>query len=443
MSLINFQGDAEEEREVDEYKNLLFGKEDDLEAPERENLNNILKAKIIYIPNALSVKTLIESLVDKEYVIPDFQRRFVWKKVQVAKLALSLIKDVPIPPIYLYRDKKADVILDGQQRVTAMFLYFNNLWYTGLSRYKRFDFGEIDRLNKKVVELEKKREEARKAKQERSMINKYSEEIKAIYAELKKEHGVSRSKFLIKNGKETQDITFSTFDPYEQRILWKKRVEITLVECSSLHPKRVYADIFKLLNSAGKLLGSQEIRNGIYYDSALYKDLFVLNQNVIWRSIYGNESQYYKDIEILLKMLALNHYTAQGLYFDEDLKEDKEGIIVVFHRTFSWSNIMEEYSELYISSQENSDEKSAVEQLKYFFDCIRNVDTHRKCNKAVFEAVFVAFCKLNIKAPIEYEWLCDLENEVEFQKGQVLSNKSSVQRRLTKAFEKVKEKYNA
>lgn len=440
MSLIN---EDEEEWEEEEYINLLFGKEDDSDTPERENLNNILKAKIIYIPNALSVRTLIEALIDKEYVIPDFQRRFVWKKTQVAKLALSLIKDVPIPPIYLYGDKNADVILDGQQRVTSMFLYFNNLWYTGLSTYKRFDFGEIDRLNKKVVELEKKREEAKKDKLEKTIINAYSEEIKAIYAELKKDHGVSRSKFLIKNGNTKQDITFSNFDSNEQRVLWKKRVEITLVKCSSLHPKRVYADIFKLLNSAGKLLGSQEIRNGIYYDSALYKDLFVLNQNPTWRSIYGNESQYYKDVEILLKMLALNHYTVQGLYFDEDLKENKEGVLVAFHRTFSWSNIMEEYSELYISSEENPDEKSAVAQLKHFFDCIINVKSNRKCNKAVFEAVFVAFCKLNINEPIDYSWICDLENEIEFQKGQVLSNKSSVQRRLTKAFEKMKEKYNA
>lgn len=248
---------------------------------------------------------------------------------------------------------------------------------------------------------------------------------------------------MIKNGNAKQDITFSNFDSNEQRVLWKKRVEITLVKCSSVHPKRVYADIFKLLNSAGKLLGSQEIRNGIYYDSALYKDLFVLNQNPTWRSIYGNESQYYKDVEILLKMLALNHYTTQDLYFDEDLKENKEGILVAFHRTFSWSNIMEEYSELYISSEENPDEKSAVAQLKHFFDCIINVKSNRKCNKAVFEAVFVAFCKLNIKEPIDYDWICDLEKEIEFQKGQVLSNKSSVQRRLTKAFEKVKEKYNA
>ena len=440
MSLIN---EDEEEWEEEEYINLLFGKEDDSDTPERENLNNILKAKIIYIPNALSVRTLIEALIDKEYVIPDFQRRFVWKKTQVAKLALSLIKDVPIPPIYLYGDKNADVILDGQQRVTSMFLYFNNLWYTGLSTYKRFDFGEIDRLNKKVVELEKKREEAKKDKLEKAIINAYSEEIKAIYAELKKDHGVSRSKFLIKNGNTKQDITFSNFDSNEQRVLWKKRVEITLVKCSSLHPKRVYADIFKLLNSAGKLLGSQEIRNGIYYDSALYKDLFVLNQNPTCRSIYANESQYYKDVEILLKMLALNHYTVQGLYFDEDLKENKEGVLVAFHRTFSWSNIMEEYSELYISSEENPDEKSAVAQLKHFFDCIINVKSNRKCNKAVFEAVFVAFCKLNINEPIDYSWICDLENEIEFQKGQVLSNKSSVQRRLTKAFEKMKEKYNA
>lgn len=52
-------------------------------------------------------------------------------------------------------------------------------------------------------------------------------------------------------------------------------------------------------------------------------------------------------------------------------------------------------------------------------------------------------CKLDYTSEIGYEWLCSLEEEEEFQKGNVLSNKKSVEMRLTKALKKLKEKINA
>lgn len=335
------------------------------------------------------------------------------------------------------------MILDGQQRATAIFLYFNNLWYSGTREYHRIEFKKIGTLNKTVLELEDQLEKIKQEKKSKSDALELKKQIKEIYGELKENYGIVRSKFYIDDNDTKREITFSSFDQEEQDFLFRKRIDITVVECRSKNAQRVYADIFKLLNSGGKLLGTQEIRNGIYWELSLYDELFELNKNINWRMVYGKESPYSKDIEILLKMLALNHFTVLSKEDNLYLKESEEVIEVSFNGTFNWSNIMEEYSS--ISEMWDTHEvKKEVERLKTYLNNIQGIqDAAKKCNKAVFEAVFVVTCKLDYTSEIGYEWLCSLEEEEEFQKGNVLSNKKSVEMRLTKALKKLKEKINA
>lgn len=448
MSLQDLLSDGIEEEIIDEkeeleYQNPLFGEEEDDEK-DHYKTNNILKAEISHYTNGLQVESVINSLESGFYVIPKFQRRFVWKKEQVANLALSIIKDVPIPPLYLYLgDKKRHVILDGQQRATAIFLYFNNLWYSGTKEYHRIEFKKIGFLNKTVLELEAQLDKALQEKKGKSDVLEIKKQIKKIYGDLKEQYGIVRSKFYIDDNGSKREITFSSFEREEQEFLYRKRIDITVVECRSKNAQRVYADIFKLLNSGGKLLGTQEIRNGIYWELFLYDKLFELNKNRNWRAIYGKESPYSKDIEILLKMLALDNFTV--LSKDANMYHEESGVFieVAFDGTFNWSNIMEEYSSI-CGTWDEHEVKKDVERLETYLNNIQGIqDVTKKCNKAVFEAVFVATCKLDYTSEIDYEWLCSLEEEEEFQKGNVLSNKKSVEMRLTKALKKLKEKINA
>ena len=435
-------GDQNMEEEL-EYQESLFGNEEDDNKNERTSINNILKAKISNYTNGLQVESVISSLESGYYVIPKFQRHFVWKKNQVANLALSIIKHVPIPPLYLYlNEKKKHVVLDGQQRLTAMFLYFNDLWYTGKKTYERFDFNEIGRLNARVLQLEEELSSGNGSGKTKAEIAGLKEERKWIYHELKNIHGIERSKYYVEDNGKKKEITFSSFDEDEREFLLRRRIDITIVECRSEKPQKVYADIFKLLNSGGKLLGSQEIRNGIYWELPLYERLFELNRNEYWRTVYGKESDYSKDIEILLKMLALNYYT-EVVREHSDLTQKMEEVIrVAYDGTFNWSNIMDEYSDV---SQNWSDEQLGKElhRLENYLNNINGIkEATEKCNKAVFEAVFVAMCKTQKSESIDYEWFYAIAKEDEFQKGNVLSNKKSVESRLTKALQLVKEKYH-
>ena len=53
----------------------------------------------------MGFKALVEGVHDNMYVIPEYQRKFRWKKSQVEELAASLIRGLPIPPIYAYRKR--------------------------------------------------------------------------------------------------------------------------------------------------------------------------------------------------------------------------------------------------------------------------------------------------------------------------------------------------
>lgn len=73
----------------------------------------------------VAFKTLVESVKENMFVIPDFQRVYKWNEEQVENLAVSLIRGMPIPPIYAYRNEMNQLeILDGQQRVISMVLYY-------------------------------------------------------------------------------------------------------------------------------------------------------------------------------------------------------------------------------------------------------------------------------------------------------------------------------
>ena len=332
-------------------------------------------------------------------------------------------------------ERKKHVILDGQQRVTSLFLYFNDLWYVGADGFRRLDFKSIDEKNAalrdkeyELIQLKNSKDISKKELSDK--LKTIKEDIKALTSDLKC-LGVVRVKYFVKDGESEKEISYNSFSEDEKEFLKRKRLDTTIVECRSNNAPKVYSDIFRLLNSGGKQLSSQEIRNGVYWELELYDELFRVNTIKKWREIYGKESDVAKDIEILLKILALNYFTI--------IKEDK--IKIEYEGTFNWSNIMEDYS----SKSANWGHEEILEQIKlltYFLEKIININKkENKCNKAVFEASFVVYTKLKIKDDIDYMWLCGLEKEKEFQKGEVLSNKQSVENRLTKALCLFREKY--
>src|SRR5271169_6314542 len=96
-------------------------------------------------PDHISLSTLIGRLKDGRFVIPDFQREFEWNPQDIRDLMRSIFLDYYIgslllwkgkpgtfgalacEPIYGYASNGANpehIVLDGEQRLTAMYYAF-------------------------------------------------------------------------------------------------------------------------------------------------------------------------------------------------------------------------------------------------------------------------------------------------------------------------------
>lgn len=417
------------------YEDKFDESEDNFEQDELTDIiGNVMDYSITSSVTGLQLESIINSLKSKYFIVPGFQRKFVWTKNQIAALALSVIKNVPIPPFYVYVDNKTkkQVILDGQQRVTAIFLYVYGLYFTSKSKRNKVDFSAVANLKERIEKIDM---EIGSIVDEKSKIEMLKSERNELLETLKKEHELVPYKYTISDQeKKSHDISFSAFDDESRAFLLRHDFQIAVVRCSQKNPQKTYANIFKVLNTGGKILGNQEIRNGVYWESYLYERLFEINEedDSSWRKIYGKVSDYSKDIEILLKMLALNHY----------VQIENGSLVIRYEGTFNWSNIMESYSEICLEMTNEMVEQDIAALLNYLNKLEFDGDV-KKCNKAVFEAVFVALSQASLleKIPsIKLSWLKYLEEETEIFK-RVLSNKASVQDRLNDTMKEVRQDY--
>ena len=95
-------------------------------------------------PDHVSLNTLIERLREGRFVIPDFQREFEWKPWDIRELMRSIFLDYYIGSLLLWKGKQENfdalscesvygfngdsrseyIVLDGQQRLTALYYAF-------------------------------------------------------------------------------------------------------------------------------------------------------------------------------------------------------------------------------------------------------------------------------------------------------------------------------
>ena len=123
--------------------------------------------KDVQKPDHVSLTTLIDRLREGRYVIPDFQREFEWKPWDIRELMRSIFLDYYIGSLLLWKGASGSfealaceplygfngsgdashIVLDGQQRLTAMYYAFVAPDVPAPSRYNRFlYFIRVDRF---------------------------------------------------------------------------------------------------------------------------------------------------------------------------------------------------------------------------------------------------------------------------------------------------------
>ena len=236
----------------DKIKEEELLEEDELKEEEGEVY---ITFDIATYPSDFTLAGIYQMWKDKDIVIPDFQREFVWGINQSSLLIESFLLGLPVPPVFFYIDEdNSNLVIDGQQRILSTVFF-----------YQGFFGHENSRGKKQVFRL--------------GGLNKKSPYYKKTYDELK--------------------------DSDKRKLNTTVLRAINIRQLSPTGESTSMYHIFERLNTGGTPLKSQEIRN-VVFRGELVAQLRALNEDDNWRKILGIKklNKHQRDVELVLRMLA-------------------------------------------------------------------------------------------------------------------------------------------
>ena len=227
-------------------------------------------APLRYYAAHLTVRSLVEELDRGEIVAPDFRRRDRWPRNDASRFVETLLLDLPVPEIFLFREIETDrhLIVDGQQRLAA------------LSAFYRGRLGDGDFALTAV---------------DAAFTGK-------TYATLPADHRRSLDDSLIRA------TIFEHYEPTADR--------------------RAVLSISKRLNGGSALLHPHEIRSRIYHGS--FRDLLAeMAADPSWQRLHGAPAARPETEETILAFLALHndlarYHAPRASFLDEFMGRHRE-----------------------------------------------------------------------------------------------------------------------
>lgn len=353
----------------------------------------------------ISFNSLISGIEQGDYIIPGFQRFYRWTEEQVENLAVSFMRGMPIPPIYCYRNKEHQlVILDGQQRVLSLYLYYKGQYFKR-KRNASADLRNVGERGNSIPE----------------MLEYYEMKDKQYFMKIRNEDGKIN----------TVDITYQNLPKEAKRQLDYFTLTIISIDID----KDKYRDamlhkIFANLNTGGTPLSNQELRNGIYYNK-FYIMLFKLNkENAKWRMLYGGssnskESKKSKDVELLLRMCAFLYNTKM---------ENAE--VRIENYKDNMSIFLDEFSQITEKFSEKQIEEYKI-QLEDFFDHMEDASGINKYSGLV--SFFVMWSILKNKCNISSDNFRNITDNEEYKSTiqSHASGKTNIEKRFKYVYEQL------
>ena len=200
----------------------------------------------------MSFRELVNMYNENELIKPEIQRNYVWAKDEASRFIDSLLLGLPVPSIFLAKDRNENkLIIDGYQRIMTVYDYIRGVWSGDNSVFK---LSRSEKINKRWA------------------------------------------------GK-----AFVELDGKEQKKIRSTTIHAIIFEQS--HPREddtsLY-QIFERINTSGRSLTSQEIRNCVY-QGELNKLLIELNTLTSWRKMFGTDipDPRMRDIEFVLRFFLM------------------------------------------------------------------------------------------------------------------------------------------
>ncbi|MFB2835790.1 DUF262 domain-containing protein [Floridanema evergladense] len=190
------------------------------------------------------VDVLVKRMEEGDFIIPGFQRQYVWREEEASRFIESLLIGLPTPALFIAKDKFSHqyIIIDGQQRLKTL-QYF----YKG-----SFPDGKIFKLKGVIPAFD--------------------------------------------------GLTYSSLPITQRRILNNTIIHCIIIS-DNYDPRGIYY-LFERLNTTGTPLKSQEIRNAIYHGafSALLQEL---SNHQTWKLLYSKDDNRVIEQELILRFIAL------------------------------------------------------------------------------------------------------------------------------------------
>lgn len=349
----------------------------------------------------IGFRTLVEGVNENMYIIPKYQRKYRWNKEQVVSLVESLLRGLPIPPIYTCRNSNNQLeILDGQQRVMSLFFYYIG-YFLNKRKESAINFSELD---------------VGETTFEKALLDQF--QVEKLQINLKDANG------------QEFNADYSSL-PIEVR----RKVDYTAITIIEIKIEReekreaILQTIFANLNKNGALLSPQEQRNGIYM-CEFYDMLREFNKkNSKWRKLWGREDAKDKDLETLLRFCALKNSvhlkTKKGKEFEFEIKGYYG----------SYAELLDRFSEgtVHFKSDEIAEYKKSLEEFVDLFD----IHVVLSSKVLLMEGFYIIYEKLGVKETISKNILDAVQSSDGYKNnnGQRTVNIKKMNRRWNAVYE--------
>jgi hypothetical protein len=218
-----------------------------------------------YNPESIKVQTktfnvtLIADMIDRGYIDlnPDFQRNFVWTPILKSRLIESILLRIPLPMFYFSEDEEGLItVVDGLQRLTTIKEFMDN----------KFPLRDLEYLSS-------------------TCHGRY-------YSDINKDG--------TPNGKKAIDAKY---------FRWFNMTQFTVNVIDPSSPAKVKYDIFKRINTSGKPLNSQEIRNCLAGKNLRTGLNYMTNLDSFkWATNNSIRPVRMEDKEVVLRFICFYHH---------------------------------------------------------------------------------------------------------------------------------------
>lgn len=238
----------------------------------------------------ITFRELITMYDEGDLEKPEMQRKYVWDKNEASRFIDSILLGLPVPSIFLAKtEDEKRLIVDGYQRIMTVYDFVKRGVFGGDG--KAFALSNSESINAKW------------------------------------------------RGKMFQELL-----PEEQRKIRNSPIHAIVFEQKEPKNDTGMYQIFERINTSGRTLKPQEIRNCVYH-GAFNRLLIKLNEVEAWRKQYGKKDVDSRmlDVECILRMFSfsdiknqeeitknqiiLSKYLSEYMGLKSDISQDEENVL--------------------------------------------------------------------------------------------------------------------